>query len=51
MLPPMVHSTLKKVIEVMIEEKNASERSIGASVATRMSTTMRYSGFSEPLTM
>jgi len=50
MLPPTSHSTLKNTIAVSTEENNASVRSIGASVATRMSTAMRYSGFSVPLT-
>jgi len=47
-LPPTLHSTLKKVIAVSTEARKASTRSMGASVAMRTSSEMRYSGFSEP---
>jgi hypothetical protein len=48
MLPPTDQRTLKNVIAVSSEENSANVRSTGASVAIRISTAMRNSGFSEP---
>jgi hypothetical protein len=44
-LPPTVHSTLMKVIEVRNAVRMPTARSTGASVAIRMSSVSRYSGF------
>src|SRR3974390_1306853 len=48
-VPPTCHNTLKKVAEVSTDDKNASTRSTGESVAMRTSSDIRYSGFSDPL--
>ena len=49
--PPMVHSTVMKVAADNAADTTPTAKSIGASVATRRSCAIRYSGLSwSPLT-